>query len=148
MFWPWPEMGLVWWYESLVPSFTKKFEKKGSILENVTNFSKLERHKKLREHLKDKHVITRIKCSLGVVYFEVHVCSFLILPPCSKSQQIIISFPDRFLYFCQNFNFQTSQVQILFYYSVNRKRWNFKWKKSWIYTPFIRGFICCCSHCI
>ena len=52
--------------------------------------------------------IADIKCSQGVVYFEVHVCTFLILPPCSKSQQIkktLISFPGRFLYFCQNFLF-------------------------------------------
>ena len=52
--------------------------------------------------------VTRILCSQGVVYFEVHVCNFLILPPCSKSQQIkkaLISFPGRFLYFCQFFIF-------------------------------------------
>ena len=108
----------------------KTFWKKVSILEKCNIFFKTGTSQKLREHLKDKHVLTWIKWSLGVVYFEVHVCNFLILPPCSKSQQIIISFPGRFLYFCQNFNFQTSQVQILFYYSVNRKRWNFKWKKS------------------
>ena len=141
VFWPWPKMGLVGWYESLVvpswysfvvQSFTKwvdkwnGFWKNGTILEKCNKILKTGTSKKIREHLKDKHVITRIKCSLGVVYFEVHVCNFLILPPCSKSQQIIISFPGRFLYFCQNLNFQNSQVQILFYYSVKRKRWNFK----------------------
>ena len=45
VFWPWPRMGLVGWYESLVPSFTKYFEKKDQFWKNVTIFSKLERHK-------------------------------------------------------------------------------------------------------